>query len=133
MLARQWLAAVLAELGEFTDAVATGEVSLRLAQTAGHSYSELLARAGLGYAHVRHGDFAQATGVLEPGLARGRAMEFRVALPLVAASLGSAYLWSGRAADAVLLLEETLEGITAIYREMDMRFWLAKAEMALGT
>src|SRR5262245_54441852 len=40
-------------------------------------------------------------------------LEIRVALAFVAASLGSAYLWSGRADEAVLLLEEAVEAFTA--------------------
>ena len=98
VLARYVLAMVLAELGEFAQALAAGEEGLRIAESAGHPYSEVWARYGLGYAHVRHGDFAAATRVLEPGLALCRGMEFRVALPFVAASLGSAYLGCGRTA-----------------------------------
>jgi len=114
VLARWLLAAVLAELGEFAEALAAGEEGLRIAQTAGHPYSEVWVRYGLGYAHLRHGDFAAATRVLEQGLALCREMEIRFALPFVAASLGSAYLWSGRATNAVPLLEEAVEAITAM-------------------
>ena len=135
VLARCVLAAVLAELGEFAEAIAAGEEGLRIAQTAGHPYSEVWARCGLGYAHLRHGDFAAATRVLEPGLALCRAMEIRFALPFVAAFLGSAYLWSGRAADAVPLLEEAVEAITAM-RILGFRSWfitfLAEAYLVLG-
>ncbi len=91
--ARWILAAVLAELGEFARAIAAAEEGLRIAQSAGQPYSEVWARIGLGYARLRQGDFAQATRVLEQGLALCREMEFRLALPFVAASLGSAYLW----------------------------------------
>ena len=114
VLARHVLAEVLADLGEFAEAIAAGEEGLGIAQRAGHSYSEVWARRGLGYAHLRHGDFAAATQVLEPGLALCRGMEIRIILPFVAAFLGSAYLWSGRAADAVPLLEEALEAIRAM-------------------
>ena len=114
VLARWLLAAVLAELGEFAEALAAGEEGLRIAQTAGHPYSEFWVRYGLGYAHLRHGDFAAANRVLEQGLALCREMEIRFALPFVAASLGSAYLWSGRATNAVPLLEEAVEAITAM-------------------
>jgi class 3 adenylate cyclase/tetratricopeptide (TPR) repeat protein len=114
VLPRYVLAMVLAELGEFAEAIAAGEEGLRIAQTAGHPYSEVWARQGLGYAHVRHGDFPAATRVLERGLALCRGMEIRFALPYVAASLGSAYLWSGRATDAVPLLEEAVEAIKAM-------------------
>ena len=68
---------------------------LRIAQSAGHSFSEVWAHYGLGYAHVRNGDFAAATRVLEPGLVLCRAMDFRLALPFVAAYLGSAYSGGG--------------------------------------
>ncbi len=133
--ARFILAEVLAELGEFAEALAAGEEGLQIAQTAGHPYSEVLARLGLGYAHLRHADFAAATRMLEPGLALCRGMEFRVALPFFAAFLGSAYLWSGRATEAVPLLEEAIEAITAM-RILGLRSWvipfLAEAYLVLG-
>jgi tetratricopeptide (TPR) repeat protein len=87
------------------------------------------------YAHLRHGDFAAETRVLEQGLALCRGMEIRFALPFAAASLGSAYLWSGRAADAVPLLEEAVEAITAmrtpVFRSLLITF-LAEAYLVLG-
>ena len=126
---------VLAELGEFAEAIAAGEESLRVAQAAGRPHSEVWARWGLGSAHLRHGDFAAATRVLEPGLALCRATEIRFALPFVAAFLGSATLWSGRAADAVPLLEEAVEASTAM-RILGRRPWfitfLAEAYLVLG-
>ena len=135
VLARFQLTLVLAELGEFAEAIAAGEESLQIAQTAGHPYSEFVARYGLGYAHLRQGDFAAAVRVLEPGLALCRGMEFRFALPYVAASLGSAYLWSGRAADALPLLEEAVEAVTAMrilgLRSLFITF-LAEAYLVLG-
>ena len=135
VFARWALAAVLAELGEFAEALAAGEKGLRIAQTAGHPYSEVWARFGFGYAHLRHGDFAQATRMLEPGLALCRGMEIRFSLPFVAATLGSAYLWSKRAADAVPLLEEAVEAVTAMGM-LGLRSWsitfLAEAYLLLG-
>jgi len=135
VFAHYFLAAVLAELGEFAEAIAAGEAGLRIAQAAGHPYSEVWARYGLGYAHLRHGDFAAATRVLEPGLGLCRAMEIRLALPFAAASLGSVYLWSGRAVDAVLLLEEAVEAVTAM-RLLGLRSLLitlrAEAYLVLG-
>ena len=62
-------------------------------------------------------------------------MEIRFTLPFVAASLGSAYLWSGRATDAVPLLEEAVEASTAM-RILGLRSWfitfLAEAYLVLG-
>jgi class 3 adenylate cyclase/tetratricopeptide (TPR) repeat protein len=126
VLAHFYLAMILAELGEFAEAVGTGEEGVRIAQAAGHFYSEAWARYGLGYALVRSGDFAGAIRVLEQGLALCRTMETRFVLPFVAAFLSSAYLWSGRAADAVPLLEEAVEESTAMgflgYRPLLMTF-----------
>jgi tetratricopeptide (TPR) repeat protein len=135
VIARYVLAEALAELGEFPEAFASGEEALQIAQLAGHPYSEVTARFGLGYAHLRHGDFAVAARLLEPSLALSREMEFRIFLPIVGASLGSAYLSSGRAAEAIVLLEEALEAITGMGL-LGYRSWvvtsLAEAHLALG-
>jgi len=76
-----------------------------------------------------------ATRVLEPGLAFCRGMEFGVVLPSVAASLGSAYLWSGRAAGALPLLEEAVEANTEM-RILGLHSWFitlrAEAYLLLG-
>src|SRR5262249_49323592 len=95
-------------------AIAAGQEGLEIAQSAQHRYSEVWVRYGLGYAHIRQGNFAAATRVLEPGLALCRGMDLRVALPFVAGSLGSAYLSSGRPSDAVPSLEEAVEALTAV-------------------
>ena len=78
MLARFHLAGVLAELGAFPDAIAAGDEGLRIAQAGGHPFSEILALYGLGYAYLRHGDFAAAARVLESGLALCRTMGIRL-------------------------------------------------------
>jgi class 3 adenylate cyclase/tetratricopeptide (TPR) repeat protein len=135
VLARWASAVVLADLGEFGEAIAAGEEGLRIADSAGHAYSEVWARFGLGYAHLRQGNFAAASRVLEPGLASCRGMEIRVALPFVAACLGCAYLWSGRAAPAVQLLEEADNAFTTTrmlgFRSLFLPF-LGEAYLILG-
>lgn len=111
------------------------EAGLRVAQDAGQPYSEIYARFGLGYVHLRNGKFAVATRVFEPGLALGRAFQTRLVQPFVTASLGSAYLWSGRASDGLPLLEEAVEGITTMSM-VGLRSWfipfLAEAYLVLG-
>jgi tetratricopeptide (TPR) repeat protein len=52
-----------------------------------------------------------------------RATEIRGALPYVAACLGSGYLWSGRAPDAVALLEEAVDALAAM-RALGLGSWL---------
>jgi tetratricopeptide (TPR) repeat protein len=135
VVARWALAEVLAEQGEFVEAVVAGQEGLQIAETVEHRYSEVWARYALGYVHLRQGDFAGATRVLEPGVALCRELELRVALPFVAASLGSTLLWSGRAAEAVPLLEEAVEALTTMgivgLRSLFVTF-LAEAYLVLG-
>jgi class 3 adenylate cyclase/tetratricopeptide (TPR) repeat protein len=133
--ARWVLVAALAELGEFGEALAVGEESLRIAANVQHSYSEAWARFGLGYAYLRRGDFAESSRALEPGFTLCQEREFRYPLPAVASTLGSAYLWSGRGTDAVRLLEVAAEAI-ATTRMLGYFAWLtplrAEAYLALG-
>jgi tetratricopeptide (TPR) repeat protein len=131
---RYALAHVLADLGEFGEAISSGQEGLRIAEAASHLYSEVWARYGLGYAHLLRGDFETASEVLQKSLALCRAMENRLALPSVALCLGCAYLWCGRVTDAVPLLEEVVEAITAV--KMGRRSWIftfvAQAYLVLG-
>jgi class 3 adenylate cyclase/tetratricopeptide (TPR) repeat protein len=134
-MARFVLALVLAETGDFGEAVAAGEEALRIGKAAGHPYSEVWARYGLGDAQLRRGDLAAATQVLEQGLALCRTTEIRFALPYLASDLGAAYVWSGRAADALPLLQEAVEAVTALpilgLRSLPITF-LAEGYLALG-
>ena len=114
VVTRWALAEVLAERGDFAEAVAAGQEGLRIAQAAGHRPSEIYARYGLGYAHLRQGDFTSAKDILEPSLALCRELEIRVALPFVAATLGSVYLRSNRITDAVPLVQEALQAFSAM-------------------
>jgi class 3 adenylate cyclase/tetratricopeptide (TPR) repeat protein len=135
VFARLYLTAVLADLGDFANAIAVGEEGLRIAQSIGHPYSEIYTRWALGYAHLRHGDFAAAIRVLEPGLDFCRAAAVHFMLPFVTGTLGSAYLGAGRAPDAVPLLEESVEAITTMQmlglRSLSMTF-LAEAYFLTG-
>ncbi|MFQ5830833.1 MAG: AAA family ATPase, partial [Candidatus Methylomirabilia bacterium] len=134
-LVRYILANVLAELGEFAQALAAGEEGLRIAQIADHPYSEVWARYGLAYAHLRLGDFVAATRAVEPGLALCRATGNRLALPYVATSLGAASLRSGRAIEAASLLEEAVQAFRGMrilsFRSLSITF-LAEAYLMLG-
>ena len=62
VLPRLFLAAVLAERGESAEAIAVGEEGLRIAQIAGHPYSEAQTRYGLGWAIC-----ATGTSLRQPG------------------------------------------------------------------
>ncbi|MFN0316263.1 MAG: ATP-binding protein [Burkholderiales bacterium] len=132
--ARFLLAWVLADLGEFGEALAVGEEALQAAQASGHAHSEVWARWSLGYIHLRRGEFVEATRVLEPGPALCRGMGFRLALPFVTVSLGLAYTGLGRAVDALPLIGEAAEGYAALGDFLRSLFitLLAAASLKLG-
>jgi tetratricopeptide (TPR) repeat protein len=135
VLVRFVLALVLAELGEFSEAIAAGEEGLRIAQVAGYPYSEVLARWSFGFALMRRGDFPAAIAVLEPGLALCRNLEIRFALPYFAAFLGFSYVRSDREGKGVELLEEAAEANRAMqihgHRSLFLLL-LAEAYLASG-
>jgi len=60
---------------------------------------------GLGTLALVKGDAAQAIVLLERGLALGRTLKLPLAVPPFASALGAAYSLSGRASDAIPLLE----------------------------
>ena len=94
-----------------------------------------LGRVGLGYAHLRHGDFAAATRVLEQGLALCRAMEIRcrAAVRRGVPGLRLSRVWARGGRGAVA--GGGVEVITAM-RILGLRSWfitfLAEAYLVLG-
>jgi class 3 adenylate cyclase/tetratricopeptide (TPR) repeat protein len=104
--ARAFLVWALAELGDFDAAKAPAEEALRLADAANRPFGQLQASFGLGFLHLRRGEFAQAIPVLERALEICRVSNLRaLAFHGVAAFLGGSYAWSGRVDDAIALLD----------------------------
>jgi tetratricopeptide (TPR) repeat protein len=92
--ARAHLAWSLAELGEFPGAIRVAEEGIRLAQAAEHPYGLALAHLGLGGTFIRQGRMAEASAVLERGLALTRDAPFLH--PPMAADLAVTYALAGR-------------------------------------
>jgi len=109
VFSRSWLAACLAERGEFAEGIVQGEEGIRIAERADHPYTVIVACAGLGGLYLLKGDLQNAVSVLERGLVLDRVENIPLLFPLVAAPLGSAYALSGRTAEALPLLEEANE------------------------
>jgi tetratricopeptide (TPR) repeat protein len=104
--ARAFLVWALAELGEFEAALAPADEGVRLADAANRPFGQLLASFGLGFLHLRRGEFARAIPVLERALEISRVSNLRaLAFHGVAAFLGGSYAWSGRVGDAIALLD----------------------------
>jgi class 3 adenylate cyclase/tetratricopeptide (TPR) repeat protein len=117
---RAFLAWSLAELGEFAEARDRAEEAVRMAEDLGRPFPALQASFGLGFVHLRRGEFRQAISVLERGLGVCRASGLRaLAFHGIAAFLGAAYSLSGRSRDAIALLEPVVAQAAAMGANFD--------------
>jgi len=121
----------LAVLGRFEDALACGRAALDAGRERGEGPLEAAAHCLLGEIAALHESAEGVSSALEHyGAARDQATAFELR-PLVAhchLGLGKLYRRTGTREQA----QEHLTTATTMYREMDMRFWLEKAEAELG-
>jgi tetratricopeptide (TPR) repeat protein len=104
----------LAECGAFTEGRAPAEEGVRIAETADHPYSRVLAYWAMGFRTLRQGDLPQAIPVLERALDLVQGAHIRLFFPQAAATLGAAYTLAGRTAEAMPLLEQAVEQAVAM-------------------
>jgi len=114
VFSRTWLALCLAEQGRFDEAAAHTEEAVALAEAENHAYSLVVAHAGRGMLHGRHGDYAKAIESLERGLAIGHVSDIPVLFPLIAAPLGWVYARAGRHDEGLRLLQDAVQRAEAI-------------------
>jgi tetratricopeptide (TPR) repeat protein len=95
----------LAELGEFTEAIALGQQAVRAAETLQHPYSLALALFHLGGAYLRSGDAPSAVVTLERSRQVCETWDFQFYVPWASARLGAAYLLAGRFTDSLSVLK----------------------------
>jgi len=137
VLSRAWLVWCLAEMGEFEQAVPRGEEAIRIAEAVDHPYSILAAQFGLGSLHLRRGEVARAIAVLERALELCRTWDTQLRLWFlgVAPSLAHAYALSGKAPQAIVLLESAIEQAAArkmMFAQPLRMGWLAHAYAKVG-
>jgi tetratricopeptide (TPR) repeat protein len=108
VVSRAYLAWSLAELGEFTEAMAHGEEALRIAREVDQPGSLIYAYRTLGFVSLRRGNIVQAIPLLERAVELCRTAEVRFLFDVTAAHLGYAYALSGRLPEGVALMEEAL-------------------------
>jgi tetratricopeptide (TPR) repeat protein len=137
VLSRAWLIWSLAELGEFDRAMPYGEEAIRIAETIGHPYSILAAYFGVGGLHLRRGELSRAVSVLELALDLCRTWDTQLRLWFVGVApfLAHAYALSGRAAEAIALLEQATERAAAMktmFAQSLRVAWLAHAYLTAG-
>jgi len=122
--ARTWLVWCLAEVGDFGGGFRLGEEAMRIADESDHPLSRIVARHGLGFLRLRHGEFADAARVLEQGLELCRAASVVSWRPRLEAALGYAYAFQDRLDEARRLLEESEQ------ESADMRTRLFQSQRA---
>ncbi|HEX3176951.1 MAG TPA: hypothetical protein VHZ49_09755, partial [Methylomirabilota bacterium] len=125
VLSRGYLALSLADLGEFSQAIATGLEGLRLADAYDTAHSHAVVSHALGVAYIGQGDFDRGMPVLEDTLARCRANDIPMGARLLASALGYAYALQGRAREAAPLLEEAVRQADALKVVFRYALWLA--------
>jgi tetratricopeptide (TPR) repeat protein len=132
---RAWLLWCLTELGEFVEAITTGEEGVRIAEAVNHPFSLINAYSAVGYMYFRQGALDKARAVLERSLALCQATDFRNLFSATAATLGHAYALSGRLTEALPLLEQAVEHSTSrntLFRQALWIVWLSEAYLLAG-
>jgi tetratricopeptide (TPR) repeat protein len=125
---RSWLARCHAELGMFAAGRAFGEEGLQIAEAVTHPASLMVASYGVGLLALRQGDLYNTLPRLERAVGLCQDAHLPFYFPELAVALGAAYTPGGRVADAMPLLTQALEQVTA----MDTVFMQALCSLSLG-
>jgi tetratricopeptide (TPR) repeat protein len=129
--ARAALTGCLAELGTFTEGLATGEEGIRIAEAVDHPSSLIIAFQWVGLLYLRKGDLDNAITVHERVLELCRVWNIPARLPLITAQLGYAYALSGRVAEGISLLEQGAFKGRLSHRSSHLA-WLSEAYLMAG-
>jgi predicted ATPase/class 3 adenylate cyclase len=127
---RGYLAATLAELGEFDEGLGHGLEALRLAEAMDHPFSLAIACTGLASFLCLRGDAESARPLVERHLATAQAWDLGLSLPVGQIHLGRVHVLSGQIPEAVRLLERALVESSAVipgYRAVEARVRLGEA------
>ena len=107
---RYQLVFLLAERGEFTQAVTYGDEAIHIAEVANHPFSICTAHLGIGHLHLTQGAIDKAISTLESSLETCRLWHLNQNVLRIAVILGYAYAVAGRTEEAIPLLTLASEG-----------------------
>ena len=124
--AHTFLAWSLAELGDFTEAIAVGENGVRLGEALGQPFSLAVVCMGLAGAHLRQGNIEAALPALERSLGTCERWNAPLWAPICKYALGSAYTMAGRLNEALPLLQEAVERSAGTKVLMDHPLFMAQ-------
>jgi tetratricopeptide (TPR) repeat protein len=125
---RAYLARTLADRGVFDEGDDHGQEALRIAETLDHPFSLIFACLFLAYLNSVRGDLSQAARLLERAIAQCRDWNITVTTPMVMASLGHVYAWSGRVREGVSWLQQALTA----YESAGSRWFHSLSVVQLG-
>ena len=104
----------LADLGDFAEGRILAAEALAIATTLDHPHSIIFASIGAGTIDLRRGEAGDALAVLERAHAVWRTADLPAVLIELAGPLASAYAATGRAEEAIALLEEAVAQAIAL-------------------
>ena len=107
--ARMWLAATLADVGQFDEAIECAGMGLAIAEQADHPWSRAVSYMTMGLVQLSRGEHELAAPVLDRGIAFAREMDLGAWLPMLLCERGLVAARAGRADEGVRLLEEGVE------------------------
>jgi len=129
VLSRAYLARILAERGVFEEGDVHGHEAIRIAEALDQPYNTLIwAYLGLAYLHSLRGELSQAADLLECAVALWRERSITVWAPVVMASLGHVYAWSGRLGEGISWLQQALTA----FESAGIRYFHSISVMQLG-
>jgi len=105
---RAQLVRALAERGVFDEGDAHGQKAIRIAEALDHPFSVVVGCLDLAYLKSVKGELSQAAYLLERAVAQCREWDITTHTPIVMASLGYVYARSGRIAEGISCLQQTL-------------------------
>jgi tetratricopeptide (TPR) repeat protein len=129
---RTMLSRCLAEVGVFSEGLAHGEDSLRIAEAVNHPISLIGACYMIGHVYLHKGDVHQALPWLERSLEVCRLWDFPLLFSLASSTLGYAYVLAGRVSDALPLLEQSLSTEAMGIMRSRVPVWLGEAYLRFG-
>jgi len=133
--ARMWLAASLADVGEFDEAIACARDALAIAQDADHPWSTAGSHMTLGVVLLTRGYLDEAAPMLERGIAFAREMDLTAWLPMLLCARGIVQCRQEPGGGGLAMIEEGVQRGTALNilsRQAQRLTWMAEAYRLAG-
>jgi tetratricopeptide (TPR) repeat protein len=132
---RMWLAASLADVGEFDEAIVCSKDGLAIAQDADHPWSIAGSHMTLGVVLLNRGRLDEAAPVLDRGIAFARELDLTAWLPMPLCARGMVRCRLEPGGDGLATLEEGVQrgaALRILSRHAQRLTWLSEAYLLAG-